>query len=119
MKAATDQPNYLQQERDRLIALSDAVRWSGSVAPANCFCIDVEQHKGNKTYCYARLLSDSKGLRRWLGRRRSELHRDWLARIARREAIQEVEQQLSLLDALIDRRMARPIVFETEEPNSS
>ena len=118
-QAALDQPNYLQQERDRLIALSDAVRSSGSVAPANCFCIDVEQHKGNKTYCYARLLSDSKGLRRWLGRRRSGLHRDWLARIARREAIREIEQQVQLLDALIDRQLACPIVFETEEPNSS
>ena len=119
MKAATDQPNYLQQERDRLIALSDAVRSSGSVAPANCFCVEVEKHKGNKTYCYARLDSDSKGLRRWLGRRRSGLHRDWLERIARRDSLQEIEQQVQLLDALIDRQVAHPIVFETEETNSS
>ena len=119
MKAATDQPNYLQQERDRLIALSDAVRSDGSVAPANCWVTEVEKHKGNKTYCYALLSSDSKGLSRWLGRRRAELHRDWLARIARREAIREIEQQVQLLDALIDRQVARPIVFETEETNSS
>ena len=110
---------YLQQERDRLIALSDAVRSSGSVAPANCCCVEVEQHKGNKTYCYARLLSDSKGQSRWLGRRRSELHQDWLARIARREAIREIERQVQMLDALIDRQLARPIVFESEESNSS
>jgi len=110
---------YLQQERDRLIALSDAVRSSGSVAPANCWVTEVEKHKGNRTYCYARLVSDSKGLRRWLGRRRAELHRDWLARIARREAIQEIEQQVQMLDALIDRQVARPIVFESEESNSS
>jgi len=110
---------YLQQERDRLIALSDAVRSSGSVAPANCWVTEVEKHKGNRTYCYARLVSDSKGAGRWLGRRRAELHRDWLARIARREAIQEIERQVQMLNALIDRQVARPIVFESEESNSS
>lgn len=111
--------SIVRQERDRLIALSDAVRSSGSVAPANCWVTEVEKHKGNKTYCYALLSSDSKGVKRWLGRRRSELHRDWLARITRREAIREIEQQIQLLDALIDRQIACPIAFESEEANSS
>lgn len=116
---AVDQTHYLKQERDRLIALSDAVRSSGSVAPANCCCVEVEKRRGDKTYCYARLLSDSKGLRRWLGRRSSELHKDWLARIERREAIREIEQQSRMVSALIDRQLARPIAFQTEEANSS
>ena len=39
-----------------------------------------------------------------LGKAGSEKHRDWRARIQRREALAELEQQLSMLQALIDRQ---------------
>jgi hypothetical protein len=43
-----------------------------------------------------------------LGKAGSKKCRDWKARIQQREAIAELEQQLSMLQALIDRQAAMP-----------
>lgn len=107
------QPSFLQSERDRLIDQNDAIRESGSVAPANCWIVETEQSKGRKTYRYIRLIMAT-GRSRSLGRPSCESHRDWAARIQRREAIQEIEQQMRMLIELIDRQVARPISFQSD-----
>lgn len=57
-------PNYLQSELDRLRSLSDAVRDSGSVAPASCWLVEAEQRKGKRIYRYVQLRSDSKQIKK-------------------------------------------------------
>jgi hypothetical protein len=49
-----------------------------------------------------------------LGKAGSEKYRDWRARIERREAIAELEQQLSMLQALIDRQASVSISVPDE-----
>ncbi|MGI0488901.1 hypothetical protein ACN4EK_26120 [Pantanalinema rosaneae CENA516] len=44
-----------------------------------------------------------------MGKAGSEKYRDWRARIQRREAIAELEPQLSMLQELIDRQLAMTI----------
>ncbi|MBD2070250.1 hypothetical protein H6F93_22510 [Leptolyngbya sp. FACHB-671] len=92
---------HLEAERDRLLQLIQAIRSSGSVAPINVWISPAP--KGE--HVYYKLSSknpDFKNLH--LGKIRSEKYRDWKARIQRREAIAELEQQLSMLQALIDRQ---------------
>ncbi len=107
---------FLQGELDRLQSLSDAVRASGSVAPANCWVSEIEQIKNGRTYRYAKLISASKQMRsRLLGRPGCESDRDWRSRCQRRAMIAEIEQQMRLLVELIDRQMLHPIEFQTDE----
>ena len=52
-----------------------------------------------------------------LGKAASEKYRGWRARIQRREAIAELEQQLSMLQALVDRQASVSIsVPDEREP---
>ena len=94
---------HLEAERDRLLQLIQAIRDSGSVAPINVWVSPAP--KGEHTYY--KLSSKNPDIKNLhLGKAGSEKYRDWRARIQRREAIAELEQQLSMLQALIDRQTA-------------
>jgi hypothetical protein len=92
---------HLEAERDRLLQLIQAVRDSGSVALLNVWISPAP--KGE--HLYYKLSSKNPDYKnQHLGKAGSEKHRDWKARIGRREAIAELEQQLSMLRALIERQ---------------
>ena len=92
---------HLEAERDRLLQLIQAIRDSGSVAPINVWISPAP--KGE--HVYYKLSSKNPDFKnQHLGKAGSEKYRDWRARIKRREAIAELEQQLSMLQALIDRQ---------------
>jgi len=92
---------HLEAEHDRLLQLIQAVRDSGSVAPINVWISPAP--KGE--HIYYKLSSKNPDIKNLhLGKAGSEKYRDWRARIQRREAIAELEQQLSMLQALIDRQ---------------
>lgn len=99
--------SFLSAERDRLLTLIHQIRSAGEVAPAYCWLSETHSTKGGKTYTYIVLVTqkpDRKPQSRSLGRPGSLRHHHWQGAIARREAIVELEQQLSLLQALIDRQ---------------
>lgn len=103
---------HLAAERDRLLSEVVRIRDSGAVAAANCWITESSQTKGNKTYTYARLVSELPGKKpevRSLGRPGSRKHREATLAIQRRDAIAELEQQLSMLEALLSRQAARSI----------
>jgi hypothetical protein len=119
--------NYSLSESDRLQDLSDAVRDSGSVAPANCWLVVEEERKGSRTYRRARLYVQSIGFpasemfaaskkvkRRSLGRPNCAQHINWQKRIQRRVALYEIEQQMTPLTELIDRQATCPIEFQID-----
>ena len=92
---------HLEAERDRLLQLIQDLRNSGNVAPINVWISPVP--KG--AHLYYKLSSKNPTYKnQHLGKAGSEKYRDWRARIERREAIAELEQQLSMLQALIDRQ---------------
>ena len=92
---------YLEAERDRLLQLIQSIRDSGGVASINVWISPVT--KG--VHLYYKLSSKNPDYKnQHLGKAGSEKYRDWRARIERREAIAELEQQLSMLQALIDRQ---------------
>lgn len=98
---------YLEAERQRLLDLILQVRTAGEVAPAYCWLTQTTSTKGAKTYTYALLVTqkpEHKSQSRSLGKLGSQRHQYWQAAIVRREAIDELEQQLSMLQALIDRQ---------------
>lgn len=92
---------HLEAERDRLLQLIQSIRNSGSVAPINVW-ISPAPKGGHLYYKLSSKNPDYKN--QHLGKVESEKHRDWRARIQRREAISELEQQLSMLQTLIDRQ---------------
>lgn len=92
---------HLEAERDRLLQLIQAIRRSGPVAPINLWISPAP--KGN--YMYYKLSSKNPAYKnQHLGKMGSEKYRDWRARIQRWEAIAELEQQLAMVQALIDRQ---------------
>ena len=92
---------HLEAERDRLLQLIQDLRNSGIVAPSNVWISPAPKGK----YLYYKLSSKNPEYKnQHLGKAGSEKYRDWRARIQRREAIAELEQQLSMLQALIDRQ---------------
>ncbi len=96
---------HLFAERERLLTLITEIRNSGAVAPANVWISPNFQNKGGKTYEYYKLTSDNPEVKHLgLGKMGSEKCRDWLARIQRRNAIVELEHQLSILQALLNRQ---------------
>lgn len=93
--------SHLEAERDRLLQLIQTVRDSGGVAPINVWISPAP--KGE--HIYYKLSSKNPDIKNLhLGKAGSEKYRDWRARIQRREAIAELEQQLSMLQAVIDRQ---------------
>jgi hypothetical protein len=98
---------YLQSEFQQLLDAVELVRTAGRIAPAYCWLTESTEVKGSKTYTYIRLVTDEPGKKLSsisLGRPGSVKHRDWQAAIERREAIAELEQQLKMLNALIQRQ---------------
>lgn len=101
------QSPYLQSELRRLQDAVEAVQKLGNVAPAYCWLTTSSETKGSKTYTYIRLVSEEAGkklISKSLGRPGSKRHGEWQAAIERREAIAELEQQLKILDALVQRQ---------------
>ena len=92
---------HLEAERNRLLQRIQAIRDSGSVAPVNVWISPAP--KGEHLY-YKLSSKNPEYKNQHLGKAGSEKYRDWRARIQRREAIAELEQQLSMLQALIDRQ---------------
>lgn len=96
---------HLQAEYKRLSMLLVEIKNSGEVAPTAVWISPNFQTKNGKTYEYYKLTSANPNVRnQGLGKAGSSKYRDWVARIARRNAITELEQQLSLLQGLIDRQ---------------
>lgn len=98
----------LEAERERLLTLIDQIRSAGEVAPAYCWLTETSSTKGTKTYTYAVLVTQKpnrKPKSQSLGKPGSQRHRQWRTAIARREAITELEQQLAMLQALIERQV--------------
>jgi hypothetical protein len=103
--------SHLEAERDRLLQLIQNIRDSGSVAPINVWISPAP--KGE--HVYYKLSSKNPDIKNLhLGKAGSEKYRDWKARIQRREAIAELEQQLSMLQALIDRQASVSISVPDE-----
>ncbi|WP_088894811.1 hypothetical protein [Leptolyngbya ohadii] len=105
----TSSPN-LAAEKECLLQHIEAIRKTGQVAPALYFVSIAPTVSKGKTYHYARLLKEKNGKQSMvarLGRENSSKHQDWRRRIARREAIVELEQQLKLLDELMQRQQER------------
>jgi hypothetical protein len=84
-------------------------RKSGAPAPPLYFVSVVPTTSKGKTYHYARLVREHGGKQEVtpLGREGSARHQDWRRRIARRDAIVELEQQLRILDELMQRHQER------------
>ncbi|MDX2242512.1 MAG: hypothetical protein NW224_17635 [Leptolyngbyaceae cyanobacterium bins.302] len=98
---------FLTAEHTRLLDQIQQIRDSGDVAPAYCWLTETSSTKGTKTYTYAVLITqepDRNPKSQSLGKPGSQRHRHWRQAIARREAIAELAQQLSMLEALIDRQ---------------
>lgn len=98
---------YLKSERTRLLDAIAQIRSSGSIAPAYCWLSTTSSTKKGKTYTYATLVEEkphSKPKIISLGKLGSVRHRTWQTAIANRDAIVELEQQLSMLQKLIDRQ---------------
>jgi hypothetical protein len=97
---------HLEAERERLLQLIQSIRNSGSVAPTNVWISPAP--KGEHLY-YKLSSKNPEYKNQHLGKAGSEKYRDWQARIERREAVTELEQQLSMLQALIDRQATTTI----------
>lgn len=91
---------HLQAERERLLSEIESIRASGDVAPAN-----VQIGADFLTKKDFRLINTDLPMReRVLGQKGSKNYCDWESRIKRRKALTEIEQQLAMLNALIDRQ---------------
>jgi len=96
---------HLQAERDRLLGEIERIRQSGPVAPPNVWIGPNFQTKGEKTYEYWKLNSENPQVRhQHLGKAGSEKYQDWEGKIARRDAIVELEVQLAMLQVLLERQ---------------
>lgn len=106
---------HLQAEHDRLLQLIQSIRDSGSVAPLNVWISPTP--KGE--HIYYKLSSKNPDIKNLhLGKVGSEKYRDWRTRIQRRETIAELEQQLSMLQALIDRQAGVSISVPDEREST-
>lgn len=91
---------HLETERENLLTKIDTVRNSGLIAPPNaCIAPDFLNPK-----CWILNGTDLPMRERKLGQAGSPLYMDWLARIYRRDQLNELEHQLALLQALIERQ---------------
>jgi len=98
---------FLSLECARLKNLICQIKVSGDVAPPYCWLTETSSTKRGKTYVYIVLTTqppDRKPKRQSLGRRGSDRHHHWKAAIARRVAIAELEQQILLIEAIIERQ---------------
>jgi len=104
---------HLEAERSRLVNLIEQIRHAGEIAPAYCWLTQTTSTKGDRTYTYALLVSqkpDHKPKSQSLGKPGSQKHRHWQAAIVRRDQINELEQQLSMLQTLIERQIQASVI---------
>lgn len=103
--------NYLRDALEELKQLEDTIRRSGPVA-AKGLWID-EYQPGGRSTVYARLRADTslcpngkrtQGLKR-LG---SDVHRDWQARIQRRDALEEIARRAQVIQDWAAKPIWRP-----------
>jgi hypothetical protein len=103
---------HLQAELDYLLDRLNAIKSAGEIAPPNvCIAPDFITPKSwilNHTNLPMK--------ERSLGKHGSTKYHDWEARIHRRDQVQELEQQLSLLRSLMDRQEAAEVVFAELAP---
>lgn len=112
----TPSPN-LAAEKERLLQRIEVIRKTGDPAPALYFVSVAPTVSKGKTYYYARLLKEKNGKQTIVGRlgkENSREHQTWKRRIARRDAIVEIEQQLKLLDELMQRQQERSHLVERD-----
>lgn len=98
---------YLAAERTRLLNAIVQIRTSGKIAPAYCWLSTTSSTKNGKTYTYATLVEEKPNTKPKavsLGKIGGARHRSWQEAIGNRDAIVELEQQLSMLQKLIDRQ---------------
>lgn len=108
---------YLESERARLLDAIAQIRESGTIAPAYCWLSTTSSTKKGKTYTYATLVEEkphSKPKVISLGKLGSARHRSWQSAIAKRDAILELEQQLSMLQKLIDRQAKHGLLLASD-----
>jgi hypothetical protein len=103
---------HLQAELDYLLDRLNAIKNSGEIAPPNvCIAPDFLTPK-----CWILNHTNLPMKERSLGKHGSAKYHDWEARIHRRDQVQELEQQLSLLRSLMDRQEAAEVVFAELAP---
>lgn len=105
---------FLESEQKRLLTLIHQIRTSGEVAPAYCWLTETSSTKGTKTYTYAVLVTqkpDRKPKSQSLGKPGSQRHQYWKDAIALRETVAELEQQLSMLQAMMERQIRNSSLF--------
>jgi hypothetical protein len=103
---------HLQAEHDYLLDRLNVIKSSGEIAPPNVRI--APDFLTPKAWILNQTTLPMK--ERHLGKHGSAKYRDWEARIHRRDQIQELEQQLSLLQALMDRQEAAETVFAELAP---
>jgi hypothetical protein len=90
------------------------IRKSGEIAPAYHWLTRQVETKNDVNYEYIKLnskkLEDPKVKVRSLGKSGSDRHREWQRAISRRDAIVELEQQITMVENLIDRQKARSTI---------
>ncbi|HEY9646287.1 MAG TPA: hypothetical protein V6C88_07960 [Chroococcidiopsis sp.] len=104
---------HLQAEQERLVAQINAIREAGEIAPPN-----VQIGPDFLTPKHWLLINTNLPMRdRQLGLSGSNRHRDWEERIHRRDQIQELELQLSLVEQAIERQVRSESVFVPLPPH--
>lgn len=109
---------HLAAERTRLLNAIVQIRNSGKVAPAYCWLSTTSSTKNGKTYTYATLVAEKPNTKPKsvsLGKIGGARHQSWQEAIGNRDAIVELEQQLSLLQKLIDRQALSPSLLKFTE----
>lgn len=111
--------SFLEAEKNRLLDRIIEIRATGPIAEAYHFVTTTTTtSKSGKTYQYARLVSQKRSTEKQkikpLGRVGSEAHQYWQRATTRRDAIVELEQQLKLLTALIDRQTENASLVEQD-----
>lgn len=91
---------HLQAERERLLSAIEAIRASGDIAAANVQIVADFLTKKDFRLTNTNLPMEEQVL----GQKGSEKYCDWESRIKRRKVLTEIEQQLAMLEALIDRQ---------------
>jgi hypothetical protein len=83
----------------------DAIREEGAIAPSAHWIVEIQQQKRNKVYNYVRLCweADGKRRQRLIGKPGGNQHIEWIQKCDRRDRINELATQLTILSELIDR----------------
>ncbi|HIK56173.1 MAG TPA: hypothetical protein IGS37_13545 [Synechococcales cyanobacterium M55_K2018_004] len=103
---------YLQAERDRLLEQIASIQKSGEIAPAN---VRIEPDFLNPK-CWLLTHTNLPMRERQLGQSCSAKYHDWMERIHRRDRLQELEYELSVVEGLLERQSKTEYVFLPDAP---